>query len=75
VKEPTIIVTGATGFVGCHLIRQLLNQGGKKIVASTHSGSKKNLEDIAGKLTFARADIGNFSNVLRMVEQHKPATI
>jgi nucleoside-diphosphate-sugar epimerase len=52
-KGLTIIVTGATGFVGSRLIRQLLNQGGRKIVASTHFGSKKNLEDIAGKLTFA----------------------
>ncbi len=74
-KESTVIVTGATGFVGSHLIRQLLNQGGNTIVASTHSGSKKNLEDVAGKLTFAAADIGNFSNVLRMVDQYKPVTI
>jgi len=74
-KESTVVVTGANGFVGSHLVRQLLQRGSNTIVASTHSGSKKNLEDVTDRLTFAPADIGNFSNVLQMVEQYRPTTI
>lgn len=69
-----ILVTGATGFVGSRLVRLLLEQG-NAVVASNVSGSRKNLEDVANRVAFHRADIGNFYNVLRMIEQHKPAAI
>ncbi len=69
VKE-TVLVTGATGFIGSHVVRLLLKKGDKKVVAGNASGSKRNLEDVQDQVEFVRADIGSFTSVLRMVEKH-----
>ena len=74
-KQSTVFVTGATGFIGSHLVRVLLEKGDAKVVASNTSGSRRNLEDVQDRLEFVRADVGSFTSVLRMIETHRPETI
>jgi len=74
-KESTLLVTGATGFIGSHVVRLLLKVGDAKVVAGNSSGSQRNLDDVQDKLEMARADIGSFTSVLRMVEKYRPRTI
>ncbi len=73
--KETVLVTGATGFIGSHVVRLLLNKGDEKVVAANASGSKRNLEDVQDRVEFVRADIGSFTSVLRMVEKHRPRTM
>jgi threonine 3-dehydrogenase len=70
-----VLVTGATGFIGSHLVRLLLANGDTRVVASNTSGTRRNLEDVQDHVDFVRADISNFTNVLRMVEQIRPEKI
>ncbi len=72
-KKP-ILVTGATGFIGSHLVRQLLTHGAS-VVASNVSGSSRHLEDVQSQVKATRADIACFTDVLRLVEAYKPETI
>jgi len=73
-KESAVLVTGATGFIGSHLVRQLLRKV-EKVIASNVSGSSRYLEDVRDQVEIARADIGSFTDVLRLVEAYKPSTI
>jgi len=46
----TVLVTGATGFIGSHIVRLLLEKGGMKVLASNSSGSSRNMEDLQDKV-------------------------
>ena len=73
-KKSTILVTGATGFIGSHLVHDLLAKS-ETVIASNVSGSSHHLETVRNQVQIVRADIGSFSDVLRLVQTHKPETI
>jgi threonine 3-dehydrogenase len=74
-ENTAVLVTGATGFLGSHLVRLVLERSEGKVIASDISSSTNNLEDVLDRITFVRSDVGNFTSVLRLVKTHKPLTI
>jgi threonine 3-dehydrogenase len=69
------LVTGGTGFIGSHLVRLLLERDVGKVVVSGATGNPGSLADLRDRVTIERSDIGLFSDVLRLVEKHRPQTI
>lgn len=63
------LVTGGAGFIGSHIVRDLLAQGNKVRVLDNYStGKKENLTGLFGKLEILEGDIRNSSDVRRAVQ-------
>jgi len=65
-------VTGGAGFIGSHLIKNLVERGNEVIVIDNlNTGKKQNIEKISKKIDFFEVDIRDFSaieNILKNVD-------
>lgn len=60
------LVTGGAGFIGSHIVKELVRQGQKVTVLDDLSGGKlENLVSVQNKITFMKGDICEFSTVLK----------
>lgn len=57
-KGPDVLVTGATGFIGSHLVKKLVSEGREVAIISRSGRKGENLEDITDKkLSIIKADL------------------
>ena len=65
-------VTGGAGFIGSHLVKNLVEHGNEIIVIDNlNTGKKKNIEKFSEKINFFEVDIRDFSaieNILKNVD-------
>ncbi len=61
------LVTGGAGFIGSHLVRELVRQGQRVTVLDNLSGGKlENLQSVQDKITFVQGDICDFPTLLNV---------
>lgn len=59
------LITGGAGFIGSHLVKELVSQGQKVTVLDNLSGGRlENLATVRDKITFIKADICDFPTLL-----------
>ena len=73
----TVLVTGACGFIGSHLVRQLLSQPSWRVVnldKLTYAGDQARLADVVedGRYRFVRGDIADAALVHDLFDQERP---
>lgn len=68
------LVTGATGFVGSHLVRRLIKEGWETHIITRPSSNLTQLEDVAGKVIIHQHD-GTTSSMINIVEEVKPEIV
>ena len=71
-KGQSVLVTGATGFLGAHLVEDLLARGAKVVALShdTHKNSYLTLEGIEPS-TVCRGDITDLTDMTRIVADYE----
>ncbi|MGE5307330.1 MAG: SDR family oxidoreductase [Alphaproteobacteria bacterium] len=66
------LVTGGAGFIGSHIVKRLVSEGGLvRVVDNLSTGRESRLSDISGEIEFVRGDLADQSvsdSVVRGVE-------
>jgi len=70
----TLLVTGATGFVGAHLTRCLLAHG-HHVVALDHASNPATLAEASDRLRLITGDVSNATTLRATLETHQPEAI
>ncbi len=64
-----ILVTGATGFIGSHVTRHLVNEG-EKVIAFDIVPSMRLIEDIKHKIEFVQGNLLDLPLILDTIKKH-----
>ena len=73
VLEP-IAITGATGFIGKHLVRALVSAGSRPALL-THCGTAEDRFAARSELTKHEVDLANRASIREALNERKPATV
>lgn len=71
-QNKKVIVTGATGFVGSHLVRRLLNEGAQVHAFVRRSSNLWRIEDIKARLTLHEVSLTDTDLLNKTIESIKP---
>jgi len=61
IKNPLVLVTGGAGFIGSHLVRELLNRSFRvRVLDNLITGRLENLEEVRSHIEFVQADAADY---------------
>lgn len=73
-SDETCLVTGASGFIGSHLVRELSNQG-INVVAYDANPDARYITDCLDKVKFIYGDVADMSHLLAVMAEHKVKSV
>lgn len=74
-KERAILITGATGFIGSHLARRLLEEGAEVHVLLKKDSNQFRIQDILGNLTVWYGDLRDYPSICLCIKNSRPQII
>lgn len=73
-QKKTILITGASGFVGSAVVKQVIRDGNLPIVLKRHSSNLKRLKNIDGYLSFDREQLKD-RGLIDQIKEYQPQVL
>lgn len=70
-----VLVTGAAGFIGAHVVRQLVQQGDQVTALVRPGGDTGRLADVAASVSSVAADLEDRATIERVLAAHVPEAV
>lgn len=70
-----IVVTGGAGYIGSHIVDELVKKGSVTAIDNFSSGKLENLEENIGKIALEKMDLRNEALVTEVFSEKKPKTV
>ena len=68
--DEVCLVTGGAGFIGSHLVRELVSQG-KKVIVLDFNPDASYIADCLDKITFVYGDVADMPHLMRIMSDYK----
>ena len=70
-----VLVTGATGFIGSHVVRELVSRGHEAVALVRPGSSRQRLADVMDRIGVVDGDMADASTIGRVIGDVRPAAI
>jgi UDP-glucose 4-epimerase len=76
-EEMNVLVTGATGFIGSHLVKRLVEEGARVNILSRSEETRKNLilKDLDAGLKICKADLHDYDSIKMCADKVEPKKV
>ncbi len=74
-KDKKILVTGATGFIGSHLVDKLLLEGADITIIKRPASSTRNIAHILNRLKVIPYDLNEYEEIKKALQQLQPQIV
>lgn len=71
-KDSRVLITGGLGFIGSHLVKRVLKEGGKVFILERKDSNPWRIEDVIKKVNIIEGDISKFEEINELVKNVNP---
>ncbi|UZW15059.1 SDR family NAD(P)-dependent oxidoreductase [Clostridium pasteurianum] len=71
-KDSKVLITGGLGFIGSHLVKRILKEGGKVFILERKGSNPWRIGEVIKKVNIIEGDISKFEDINKLIKSINP---